>query len=327
MRTLFLGLAISLSGTQVSYSDDSSQLGKAAELLRFFDSKDWGPDDLNAEDWKRVRKAEEYLLKNHAVLMGIVENEEENCISCAYALVRSKNPEVVPLYIRLLRQNFFLKEPDGSRMEFGFGAKNGCEESSNGYGSIMAYHLGEIGDKRAVPPLREAAEQGDSGVRKSAYCALYKLGEYSVDEILATIGEISFWGEGAGAFATNPDGPSPDTVLAMIDEVRSRNPKQGIELYDGIILRFPANSREAARAHFSKILCYEDLKKYDLALRQCGVASRNDKLEDYTRRIQATRDRITKRAQQDGADQPATAPESKAEGKEKPKPESEVRPQ
>ncbi|WP_276308395.1 hypothetical protein [Rubritalea profundi] len=31
--------------------------------------------------------------------------------------------------------------------------------------------------------------------------------------------------------------------------------------------------------------------------------------------------------QQDGADQPASAPESKPEGKEKPKPESEVRPQ
>lgn len=33
------------------------------------------------------------------------------------------------------------------------------------------------------------------------------------------------------------------------------------------------------------------------------------------------------KAQQDGADQPATAPESKSEGEEKPKPESEVRPQ
>ena len=35
---------------------------------------------------------------------------------------------------------------------------------------------------------------------------------------------------------------------------------------------------------------------------------------------------ITK-AEQDGADQPATAPDSNPEGKEKPKPESEVRPQ
>ena len=34
-----------------------------------------------------------------------------------------------------------------------------------------------------------------------------------------------------------------------------------------------------------------------------------------------------KQAEQDGADQPATAPESKSEGKAKPKPESEVRPQ
>ncbi len=34
-----------------------------------------------------------------------------------------------------------------------------------------------------------------------------------------------------------------------------------------------------------------------------------------------------RKAEQDGADQPATAPESKSEGSEKPKPESEVRPQ
>jgi hypothetical protein len=33
------------------------------------------------------------------------------------------------------------------------------------------------------------------------------------------------------------------------------------------------------------------------------------------------------KAQQDGADQPATDPESKSEDNEKPKPESEVRPQ
>ena len=37
--------------------------------------------------------------------------------------------------------------------------------------------------------------------------------------------------------------------------------------------------------------------------------------------------RITNEAQQDGAEQPATAPESKPEGKEKPKPESEGRSQ
>ena len=34
-----------------------------------------------------------------------------------------------------------------------------------------------------------------------------------------------------------------------------------------------------------------------------------------------------RKSEQDGADQPATAPESKSEGNEKPKPESKVRPQ
>jgi hypothetical protein len=44
-------------------------------------------------------------------------------------------------------------------------------------------------------------------------------------------------------------------------------------------------------------------------------------------RLRITIDVSDKEVEQDGADQPATAPESKAEGKEKTKPESEVRPQ
>ena len=59
-----------------------------------------------------------------------------------------------------------------------------------------------------------------------------------------------------------------------------------------------------------------------------------DNLESLIKRHQETATKIddpldpfaTTKSEQDSADQPATAPESKPEGKEKPKPESEVRP-
>ena len=52
----------------------------------------------------------------------------------------------------------------------------------------------------------------------------------------------------------------------------------------------------------------------------------NEESEELRQLISTAIDQ-TNNAQQDGADQPATAPESKAEGKGKAKPESEVRPQ
>jgi hypothetical protein len=329
IRSLFLGVAAVLSGALPSgalpsHSDELPDLGLQVEFLRTYDSKDWKQNDLDPGDWKLIQDAEAYVLKHHAVLVRIVTNKEDGWLSCVYALGRSKNPEIVPLYIRLIRQNFYLKEADGSRMAFGYGSKNGCGEILNEYGSILAYQLGAFGDKRAVSALREAVAQGDSAVRKSAYCSLFKLGEYSFDEILAMLGEISFWAE-LGATVTDPDGPSPDTVMAIISEVRSRDPERAVELYDRIISKLPARSREVACAHFSKILCYEDLKKYDLALKQCEVVLQKSKLEDYTKRIPEMRDRITQQAQ-DSADQPASAPKKKSEGNEKLKPETKELP-
>jgi tetratricopeptide (TPR) repeat protein len=330
VRFSLLGVVAFLFGTSASYSGELSALAEAAELVHFFDSEYAGKpaklQQLQPEDLERIHQAEKDMLAHQAVLMRAVENKENGWNIFAYGLMRSKNPEVTAFFIRLVQQNLYLKEADGSRMEFGFGAKNGCEEMSNDLGSVLAFYLGSIGDKRAVPTLREAVKQGDSAVRDSAYRALFRLGEYSFEEILDKLGELSFW-EDAGVTVTNPDGPSPNTVMAIIEDVRSRDSERAIGLYDQIIGKFPARSPEVARAHFSKILCYEDLKKHDLALRQCEVALQKVKLQDYTKRIPKIRNRITKLAQQDGADQPATAPESKSEGNEKPNPESEVRPQ
>jgi hypothetical protein len=325
VRFPLFGIFAFLLGTSASNSGELSDLAEAAELVYFFDSEYAGNPakrpQLQPEDLERIQQAEKDLLTHQAVLMRAVENKEDGWHIFAYGLKRSKDPEVTAFFIRQVQQNFYVKEADGSRMEFGFGAKNGCEEISNELGSVLAIHLGAIGDKRAVPALREAIKQGDSAVRESAYRALFRLGEYSFAEILNKLGEISFW-EDAGATVTNPDGPSPDTVMAMIEDVRSRDSERAIGLYDQIIGKFPARSPEVACAHFSKILCYEDLQKHDLALKQCEVALQKVRLQDYAKKIPEIRNRITKRAQQD-ADRPGADTEAKPEGKENSKPESE----
>ncbi len=245
--------------------------------------------------------------------MKAVEKKENDWNILAYGLRRSKDPEITAFFIRLVQQNLYVKDANGNRMKFGFGSSHGCEEITNELGSGLAIHLGEIGGKRAVTALKEAVEQGDSAVRDGAYRALYKLGEYSFEEILSMLGAISF-DEKFGMNVTNSVGLSSNTVMAIIEDVSVFDSKRAIELYDRIIEKFPAGSEEVARAHWSKILCYHNNQQYDLALKQCEVALEKGNLKDYTKRITEIRNQIIKGAQQVGADKPATAPKSRSEG-------------
>ncbi len=246
--------------------------------------------------------------------MKAVEKKENDWNILAYGLRRSKDPEITAFFIRLVQQNLYVKDANGNRMKFGFGSSHGCEEITNELGSGLAIHLGEIGGKRAVTALKEAVEQGDSAVRDGAYRALYKLGEYSFEEILSMLGAISF-DEKFGMNVTNSVGLSPNTVMAIIEDVEALDYKCANKLFDRIIEKFPAGSDQVARAHFSKILSYRQHEQFDLALRQCEVALQKGKLRDYAVRISEIRSDIIKGAQQSSANHPAKAPESKSEGK------------
>lgn len=246
--------------------------------------------DENSKDWKRLQEAQEYLLKSPEdslpVLMGMVKNQEDGWTTAAYTLVKSKDPQVVPLYTGLVRENLFLKEADGSRMKFGFDSVNGCEVRMNHFGSVLASLLGSIGDLRAIPVLKEAVKRGDPEVQRSAYKALYELGELSVDEMF----EI--------AKTAEPSVRMPGLVVEIIHALNNVNPERAVELYDRVIAEFPEASYEVASAHYWKIQCFRNLKEFDRALKQCDVVLEVVEFENLTGQIPGMRAEISKSAQQ-----------------------------
>lgn len=290
IRYSLFGAAAFLCAASSSYSSEISDLAKAADHLYFYDSKYWKPTELEPADWELIHQKEKYLLEHQAVLMKAVKNRQDGWNSCAYGLARSKDPKVTTLFIQLLRQNFYLKEVDGSRKEFGFGSKNGCEVETNHYGSVFASLLGIVGDDRAIPVLKEAVSQGDQSVQASAYYALCKLEEISIEELIKIV--------------KNTDHPSNGILtvpLLIISDVKSRDPASAIKLYDRVIAELPVESFQVATAQYNKIECYQDLKEYDHALEQCDVVSKMLKFENYTQQMPRLRERIKKQAEQDTA--------------------------
>lgn len=287
IRSSLFGVVVLLASVAAACAGEFASVQEAIAVIQ----------DENSKDWKRMQEAEEYLLKSPEdalpALMKMVKNQEEGWITAAYTMAKSKDPQVVPLCIGLVRENLFLKEADGSRMKFGFGSVNGCEVRMNQFGSVLASLLGRIGDLRAIPVLKEAVKQGDPEVQRSAYEALYELGVLSIDEIF----EI--------AKTAPPSVRMPDLVVGIIHALNNRDPERAVELYDRVITDFPEESYEVASAHYWKIQCYRNLKKFERALEQCDVVLRVVKFENLTEQMAGMRTEISKAAQQDGAGQPA----------------------
>jgi len=293
MRSLIFRGAVFFASVSACWSSEFSSVKEAVAVVQ----------DKDSQNWTRRQEAESYLLKNQEdslpVLTRAVKKKEEGWINCAYILAKSEDPAVVPLFIDLVRENFFLKEADGSRMEFGFASKNGSELRTNQYGAVLASLLGLIGDAKAIPVLKEVAKQGDPEVQRSAYKALYELGDLSFDQIF----EI--------AKTADPSVRMPDIVIRVIHALNHSNPKRAIALYDRVIDDFPMESYEVASAHYLKIQCYRNLKDFDRALKQCDVVLKVVKFENLTEQMAGMKAEISKSAQQDAAEQPATAVESK----------------
>ena len=124
--------------------------------------------------WSAVQYLANHPDESIPELFWIVENQKPGWEYASSAIVRSKDARALPFFTRLLADNFFLKEADGSRKKFGLGSKNGCLVMPNLFGRVLAMSLGELGDPIAIPTLRDAASQGDAAVEASAYDALYR---------------------------------------------------------------------------------------------------------------------------------------------------------
>ena len=280
MLSSVFAVALLLTSISISCSGEVSNVKEAFAVIKAEKS----------EDWKGRQEAEQYLLKHQKdslpVLIGIVRNKEDGWMSCALILEKSKEPAVVPLFMDLVRKNFFMKEADGSRMKFGFSSKNGCEMITNQYGATLASLLGSIGDARAIPILKEATKQGDPAVQRSAYGALYALGNISIDEIF----QIAKTGD--------PESQMPDFLMGIIHALHHSNPKRAVKLYDRVIRELPKESYEVASAHYSKIQCFQILKEFDRALEQCDIVLKVVKFENLTKQMAGMRAEISKAAQQ-----------------------------
>jgi tetratricopeptide (TPR) repeat protein len=143
----------------------------------------------------------------------------------------------------------------------------------------LAYGLGEIGDKRAVPVLREALKQGDKDVRENAYSALYKLEDISLEDFFALV-----------------DAEKEINIVSLISRIGNTNIHSNtnfaIEIFDRIIREFPQKQYEVAAAHFWKIQCYELLKQYDKALKECDEVLRFPEFENLTEQVVQKKEKL-----------------------------------
>lgn len=228
--------------------------------------------------WSAVEYLAKHPEESVPILMKMVENQEKGWIYGSAALIRTKDERVVPFYIELLQNNYYAKEADGTRKQYGLGTKNGCCVMPFIYGGVLAHALGEMGDKRAIPVLKEAAKQGDSEVRKNAYDALYKLGCLSLDDLFRV------------AKAKTDEQVNIPNILSGIGYASIHSDtRSALKVFDRIISELPEYECEIVSAHFGKVQCFELLKQYDDAIRECDEVLKFPKYENLIRQIKDRR--------------------------------------
>lgn len=248
-----------------------------------FSNIDEAVQALKSKDWKIKDKAADYLAQNSKesipVLKKIIKIKDDGWITAMFTLGRTKDESVAPFYIKLLENNFYNKDKNGKRIEYGLGSPFGCIVEPNRYGGDLAFWLGEIGDERAIPVLREALKQGDHEVRTHAYSALYKLKGISLEDffkIVETEKEVN--------------------ILSLISAIGRQNIHSNIsfaiEIFDRIIQEFPQAQYEVAAAHFSKIQCFELLEQFDKALEECDEVLKYPEFENLTKQVVEKKEKL-----------------------------------
>ena len=269
---IFVGLAILFCSA--SFVAAQSKFADVPEAIAAL-SHD--PVDHGAVNYLADHSAESLPL-----LMQIVEKQQSGWIYASSALIRTKDPSIVPLYVRLLEDNMYLKEADGSRKTFGFGNPNGCYVQTSLFGSEMARSLGEIGDKQAIPALWDAARNGDNEVKASAYGALYRLGTVSLDELFELgKGRTPVWFE------------IREFIERLGWEKKNSDPHFALTVFDRMITEFPDDRNKLAAAHFWKISCYEALHQREDAIRECNEVLKFPEFNSLVSQAQSRLARLT----------------------------------
>jgi hypothetical protein len=234
--------------------------------------------------WNAIKYLAAHPKESTPTLMRLVEQKEDRWISAMQALTFTKQEEVILLYIKLLEENVQEKDEFGEIKQYGLGSKHGCVVRPNLYAAVLAEHLGELGNSRAIPVLYKVIKEGDRQVQEKAYGSLYKLGAISLDEM----------------FQIGKDrNDSRGTILEVImrigwESIHSEN-EFAIGLFDRVIREFPQEDFYVASSYFWKIQCYELLQEYERALQACDEALRYPQFENLVEQINRKKEEIAKK--------------------------------
>lgn len=205
-------------------------------------------------DFNTNLKASTYLREHPkesiAPLLEVVKTKGYKWQSCGSILAKTKEEQVLYAYQDLLAENMFETKADGSRK---LSAPRGVS-----YGGNIAKFLGEMGDERAIPVLRNAVDQGDHQVRRAAIEALYYLGDISMDQLLEM-------GVNEGYDSTGP------VILSIAWNDKYSSPAYILFVLDCYINSFPDQTHGINIAHRYKVDCYDYLGKYDQALKEADL--------------------------------------------------------
>lgn len=231
---------------------------------------------LGNKDWQIKQAAIDFLAENPqksvSLLKKIIEEQKENWIWAMSPLNKASKEDAVSLYIKLLGDNFYLKEKDGTRKIFGLGSKNGCLVQPNIYGRVLAKNLGWLGNKLAIPVLKEALKQGDIEVRTSAFYALYELDYFSLQNLFDLAKQ-------------EKEVDIAEIIMSVGWKNIHSNNELAIKIFDRIIEEFPNDKYKVASAHFWKIQCFELLQMLDKALLECDEVLKYPEFVNLTEQV------------------------------------------
>ncbi|VGO14395.1 hypothetical protein PDESU_02956 [Pontiella desulfatans] len=212
-------------------------------------------------DFNTVLKASRFMKENPEEvidpLLEIVKTKGYKWQSCGSILAQTKNEKVLFAYIELLSDNLYEKEEDGSRKQ--------SPPRGVSYGRQIAEYLGKMEDKRALPVLKKAVEQGDSSVSRSALEALYYLNDVSMDDLFEMASKEKYRS-------------TPHVILSIAFNDCRRNPTYFLTVLDRYIESFPDWRMGVGIAHMYKMESYRKLERYKDALKEADIALSIDEM-------------------------------------------------
>jgi len=172
-----------------------------------------------------------------------LRNKQRHFVSIR-ALSKIKDEQVVIFFIELLNDE--VSKPNNLD-------ENGQSYSQNGLISDLIRTLGDYGDARAIPAIKEASKRPNLQAQDTLEIteALSKLGDISIDKLYRLHSK------------------RVQVIYDLASSNRWTNPTYALALYDWIIDKFPQQKDLINKCHIGKIDALYNKEEYALALTEC----------------------------------------------------------